>query len=228
MIDLAEQFLKAAGRRIWHVRELPLGGRELLAGVVGEPSAFARVPGTGVSLGRMTQRDGRELVSALVPLGLLTGDQLTALVEAASLGSGELIVTPWRGVLVPDLPAAAAQPVTRILRSAGLVVDDGSAWRGITACTGAPRCAHGLGETRSLATSIAAERGARSAPDPLLPVHVIGCGRGCGSPSGEHLELLTDGQRAEIRRGAAVVEVPLAAAARTVQESRPAVAGGKL
>ena len=74
----------------------------------------------------------------------------------------------------------------RQLSAAGLVVADGSNWAGITACSGAPRCAQGQGDTRALAGRIAADQAAAG----MLPVHVVGCGRRCGSPTGAHVEAL--------------------------------------
>ena len=105
-----------------------------------------------------TQDDGRAVLSALVPLGLLDRRQVTALTRASALGSGQLVVTPWRGVLVPDLPFSEAGIAADWLAAAGLELADDSPWQGVTACTGAPRCAHGLGETRALAGRIVRER----------------------------------------------------------------------
>jgi precorrin-3B synthase len=189
---------------IWHTRELPAGGRELLPETRFTAPVSATPPATTPPLryGRLAQDDGRSTVSSLVPLGLLAAPQVRALVAAAEPGSGTLVITPWRGVLVPDLPPDLAGDLAHTLAEAGLENDDASPWRGITACTGAPQCAQGVGQTRPLARSIARFRGAR--PDPAdsgLPVHVVGCGRRCGSPDVEHIEVLSLGDRAEIRSG---------------------------
>jgi precorrin-3B synthase len=124
------------------------------------------------------------------------------------LGSGRLVVTPWRGVLVPDLPLSEVGAAAELLAAAGLVMDDGSPWHGVTACTGAPRCAHGEDETRSLAGRIIAERAAAagSVPASALPIHIVGCARRCGSPLGRHVEALTSpGQLAITLDGPAFV-----------------------
>ena len=152
------------------------------------------------------------MLSVLVPLALLTAAQVTAITGAARSGAGELIVTPWRSVLIPGMAPSQADEVASRLTEVGLELSAHSPWRGITACTGAPRCAHGVGETRVLAASIADIRRSTLLPAPS-PVHVVGCERRCGSPSGPHTELLNMGDTVQISRPGDVVVVPRASAA---------------
>jgi precorrin-3B synthase len=211
LITLAVRFLDLArgGRGRWHVRDLPGGAGDLLdllPDLQGRPHPEPRLRtmSAPVGLGAIEQDDGRVLVSTLAPLGLLNGEQAAALVRAAGSGAGDLIVTPWLGVIVPDLPTVAAAVAIRDLAAVGLAVDDGTAWRGLTACAGAPRCTSGRGDTRALATRIATWCG-RSATSarPAPPVHVVGCDRRCGSPSGAHVEVLATTGRAVVRGVAA-------------------------
>ena len=116
-----------------------------------------------------------------MPLATLTAEQIFAVTSAAdSSGSGLLVVTPWRGLLVPDLEDDVIG-----LEAAGFTLDPTSPWRGITACAGAPGCAKAAAATRPVATLLARTSGAGS-PD----VHVVACGRRCGSPAGDHIEVL--------------------------------------
>jgi precorrin-3B synthase len=95
------------------------------------------------------------------------------------------VVTRWRGLLVPDLPAtteATAGAIIEALTAAGLVADEGSPWLGVTACAGL-RCARGTADTELVARQVVAASG-RS---PLLPVHVVACPRACGRPSRRHV-----------------------------------------
>ena len=209
LIELAGRFLPftRGSRPVWHVRELPQGGRELF------PQSWQVAPSQmetrqSAPFGPLTQHDGTIVLSALVPLGVLNTDQVRVLVAAAGFGNGELIVTPWRGVLVPALPQVQLGELTGPFLDAGLELDDDPAWRGITACTGAPRCAHGEGPTRPLAMAI--HELVRSRAGSLaVPVHVVGCARRCGSPTTQHIEVLTTGTRVEVRRDGVVA--PLAA-----------------
>ncbi|GAA3549474.1 nitrite/sulfite reductase [Amycolatopsis ultiminotia] len=103
--------------------------------------------------------------------GRLTAEQLRVLAE-----SGDAMVTPWRSVLLP-----AGADVER-LHEAGLSTDPATAE--ITACIGAPGCAKSLADVRADAAV-------------LVPsgeqVHVSGCARRCGRPSGTHRDVVAEG-----------------------------------
>ncbi|WP_307873120.1 precorrin-3B synthase [Paractinoplanes ovalisporus] len=128
-------------------------------------------------IGVVRQGDGLVAVGALVPLGRLGGEALRLLATAR-----RLVVTPWRGVVVPDLTPEAARRWARALDDAGLPVDPTTRWAGVTACAGRPGCAKSLADVRADADST-------SAYSDGLPVHWIGCARGCGSPSGPHVRV---------------------------------------
>lgn len=102
LLDHARGFLDRRGEGTtarWHVDELPRGGAELL----GRPSA--RDPRTRDSAppppyGIMTQADGRRAEHLAVPDGLLTPELAATVLERAG---AEVIVTPWRSIVIPDL-----------------------------------------------------------------------------------------------------------------------------
>jgi precorrin-3B synthase len=119
----------------------------------------------------------RVAVGALVPLGRLEGAQARALEDAE-----RLVVTPWRGVLVPGLTGAAATTRLDRMAATGLVVTATSRWTGVSACAGRPGCARSLADVR--ADADAATRFAAG-----LPVHWVGCERACGSPAGGHVRV---------------------------------------
>jgi precorrin-3B synthase len=94
MMDLARQFLDVRGTGAnapWHVRELT---RPLQAPVPADP----RIPAPAPPLAYGAVPGGTH-----VPAddGALTQGRVESLLEQAS-GAGYLVVTPWRGVLIPD------------------------------------------------------------------------------------------------------------------------------
>ncbi len=115
----------------------------------------------------------------VVPLGFLTPEQLAAVHAAA--GNGPVVVTPWRGLVIPY--AAGRVPE---LAAAGLVVDDASPWTLITACVGAPYCAKARMETLAAARELAG----RSGTTALRRTHLSGCERRCGAPTTAHVDLV--------------------------------------
>ena len=115
---------------------------------------------------------------ALVALafGQMRAETLRAL---AALGH-DLRPTPWRMLLIvgareiPAIPGLITDPADPILR--------------VTACTGAPGCPQGQGDTRTLARQLA----------PHLPqgrtLHISGCAKGCAHPGAAALTLTATGQ----------------------------------
>jgi precorrin-3B synthase len=121
--------------------------------------------------------DGHAAV--VVPLGFLTPEQLAAVSAAA--GSGPVVVTPWRGLVIPY--AAARVPA---LAAAGLVVEDASPWTRITACVGAPYC----GKARMATLAAARDLAERSDAGTLRRTHLSGCERRCGAPTTAYVDLV--------------------------------------
>ncbi|MEU0083492.1 cobalamin biosynthesis protein CobG [Streptomyces sp. NPDC006274] len=120
----------------------------------------------------------------VAPLGRLSAVQWRLVAEVAERhGTGELRVTPWRGVVVPG---AGPEPLG-VLAGAGLVTDPDSPWLGVGACTGRPGCAKSLADVRADATAhLAAGAGG-------LPVHWSGCERRCGHPRGARVDVVATG-----------------------------------
>ena len=153
----------------WHVRELPawaagLGLIPVPAPVLGEP--------TETPLGVV----GRA-ASVAVPLAMLTALQVAAVEHA--VGDGFVVVTPWRGLVLPGAAAALGA-----LAAVGLVVGDEGAWSQLSACVGAPGCARSRVDTAALAAALVRR-------DTDLPrTHLSGCERRCGAPSGDHVDLV--------------------------------------
>lgn len=157
------------------------------------PEAVAGLPRLGV----LAQRDGRSLVAALVPLGRLPAPALRLLADAADVGSGpgsgQVLLTPWREVVVPDVPRCEADAVLGLVRSAGLEPDTGSGWRGVSACAGRPGCARALDDVRARARAEVSYR----SPG-LPPVHYSGCERRCGRPQAPHREVVATERGIEV------------------------------
>ncbi|MFB9359454.1 precorrin-3B synthase [Actinoplanes nipponensis] len=184
----------AGGRRVaWRVRELTDGAARVAARTA---AALGRTPGEAVRLPRpgvrepigiIEQPDGTVAVGALVPLGRLSAVQLKVLEAAESV-----IVTPWRGVVLPGLSPQTAAAWATALAGAGLEVDPGSRWAGVTACAGRPGCAKSLADVR-------ADADAATVAGEGLPVHWVGCARGCGSPAGPHVRVEATGTGYEVR-----------------------------
>ncbi len=193
LVALAIQFLLAkaeVGGAVWHVRDLPDAGALLDQEQAGPPDDHSPGPGEQPNPGMWTQADGRSLLSLVVPLALLDPGQVRAVVAGAE---NEVIVTPWRGLIIPDLTHQILETATS-LTSAGFSLDSRSGWSQLSACTGAPGCSNGGAPTRPVAAGIADAIGGTAG----LPVHVVACERRCGAPSADHLEVLVGSATAQL------------------------------
>ena len=150
--------------------DLPMAWRDRPRATVGPPPP----------VGPVDQADGHIALVVAVPLGRLTAEQAALLGDVGP--AGQLAVTPWRTVVVPDLPRADIPGVAADLDLAGLVLDPGSPWVGVSACTGTPGCANSRADVQADA--------ARVLGRPGLPVHWAGCERRCGHPAGRHVDVL--------------------------------------
>ncbi|GAB1642087.1 precorrin-3B synthase [Krasilnikovia sp. MM14-A1259] len=193
---LAEREAQRGAGPAWRVGEL-VDGAGLLAArtaaalgvTLHAPVALDR-PEIVPPVGTVEIPDGLVSVAAVVPLGRWDAVQMTVLERAATL-----VVTPWRGVVVPGLAAAEASGWRRALAGAGLEVEQGARWAGVTACAGRPGCAKSLADVRADATRSVTV----SAPAAGLPVHWVGCARGCGSPAGPHVRVEATGRDYAVR-----------------------------
>ncbi|MWA01735.1 precorrin-3B synthase [Actinomadura sp. LD22] len=174
-LDSARAFLRVRTSE-WRLAEL---GRDLP--LPGDRSAPVPVPATPyrTPLGAIPQRDGRTAFSGLVPLGRL---------DPAALGAAEeIIVTPWRGVVIPGVADMAHFP--------GLVT--GPDWAGLTSCAGRPGCAKSRTDVRADAARARRAGGG-------LPVHWSGCERQCGRPADRHVAVVAVPGGYEVRLGGEV------------------------
>jgi precorrin-3B synthase len=182
-LDVREQ----QGGTAWRVAEL-LDGRERIAealdGAREEPRPVPQAPAVGPA-GAVVQDDGRTALVAVVPLGRLTADQADLLAETSA---GDLQLTPWRSIVLPDLAGAAAAAE---LVAAGLALDPGSPWLRVTACAGRPGCAKSLADVRS---DVVRAVTAGALPAGGARQHWVGCGRRCGRPAGEVVDVVATGE----------------------------------
>jgi precorrin-3B synthase len=161
----------------WRLSELDNGVDRVASRLGATPPALpAARPVSWGPIGAVSQVDGRVTVAAAVPLGRLSTAQAGLL-----CGAPAVIVTPWRGVVVPDLPD---EGFLARLDEAGFATDPDSPWVGVTACVGSPGCARAYADVRADAASHHSGH-----PSHGLPVHWVGCERACGSPAGEHLRM---------------------------------------
>lgn len=164
MIGTAHAFLDTRpASDAWNIRDLP-SDSPVFVGMtpVDAVPAPPLLPGT----------IGDDLVVGL-PLGDLTLTQARAIANVAS----EVVVTPWRALVMPRGAEHAAA-----LATTGLIVDAASPWGRVSACAGAPQCRNTTRPTMQIAAELVK---VIDADGPH--VHLAGCERHCGASDNERI-----------------------------------------
>jgi ferredoxin-nitrite reductase len=123
---------------------------------------------------------GLHYIGVSVPVGRLPVAQMLALADVASqFGSGELRLTVWQNLLVPNIPAERLDDALASIRAAGLDCTAGTVLRGTVACTGNRGCKFAATDTKSHAVALANLLDARFKIEQPVNLHVTGCPHSC-------------------------------------------------
>jgi precorrin-3B synthase len=127
-------------------------------------------------------------VGAVPPLGRVHATQLRALAQLATqFGDGTLRLTPWQGVLLPNIENNSTDIVANELQQLGFSTQLNEPLAHLIACTGARGCAKGLADTKADALQLAQLLDKKT----MRPVvHFSGCARSCASASTAPFTLL--------------------------------------
>lgn len=139
-----------------------------------------QTPAATTPIGIIVQRQtGLTMVAANAPLGRIDAGQLHAVTELAQRhGDGSLRLTPWQGLLIPNVPDSEAGEVLAALRQVGLLTDSAAPLANLIACTGSAGCARGLADAKGDALKLAA---CLQQHDARPQVHLSGCSRSCAA-----------------------------------------------
>jgi precorrin-3B synthase len=172
LITVATSFAIRRGKA-WRIRELPDHGALLshLHPAVSKGQALFTT--TAPPVGWFEQGDGRISLGAVTPLGVLPVHAAQALADLET----SLVITPWRSILICDLPCGVAVDALRTLPSMGLIFDKKSNWVTVSACVGSQGCRHSAADVRADAAAAV-----ESATGQRHRQHWVGCARACGSP----------------------------------------------
>jgi sulfite reductase beta subunit-like hemoprotein len=165
-----------------------------------EPTRFDPPPARD-ALGVQPLGD-KAFVGVALPFGRIAAADLRALGQLASqAGATVLKLTPWRAILIPGLTRPAAQALARAARRLDVILDAADPRLAVAACPGAPACSSGQGETRAVASRLAATG---------LPLHVSGCAKGCAHPAPARFAIVATATGYDLIENGRADSVPLA------------------
>ncbi|HEX3605018.1 MAG TPA: nitrite/sulfite reductase [Candidatus Dormibacteraeota bacterium] len=158
----------------------------------------------GAHLGVEPQRqEGLFMIEAHVPLGDLTGWQVETLAGLADeFGDGALHLTREQNVELHGVAEGSVERVTEALATVGLPARGAGSLVDVQVCAGSEWCVWGVGDSRGLARSMAADLAAvveaEGCAEPLR-VHISGCSHGCAQHTaadvGLHAVIVRDAAR---------------------------------
>lgn len=126
------------------------------------------------------RQDGLHYIGISVPVGRLPAVQMLALADIADRhGSGELRLTVWQNLLIPNVPTAHIDQAVEAIRAAGLDCSAGAVLRGTVACTGNTGCRYASADTKTHAVELAKLLDARFKIEQPVNLHVTGCPHSC-------------------------------------------------
>ncbi|MDE1177939.1 MAG: NirA family protein [Edaphobacter sp.] len=116
-----------------------------------------------------------------VPVGQLPSDKMRAIAEIADrFGSGELRLTVWQNLIIPNIDADKLDEACHAILAADLSYEAGTVLSGTVACTGNKGCRFAAADTKSHAVSLARHLDERfPILDQAINLHVTGCNNSC-------------------------------------------------
>jgi ferredoxin-nitrite reductase len=123
---------------------------------------------------------GLNYIGVAVPVGRMTADQMDALAElAAECGSGELRLTVWQNVIVPDVPDERIGRATELIAAMGFGHRPTGLAAGLVACTGNTGCRFSATGTKGHAIALGRHLEERIELDEPINIHLTGCPHSC-------------------------------------------------
>jgi len=119
-------------------------------------------------------------IGVSVPVGRLPAQQMHAVAAIADeFGTGEIRLTVWQNLLIPNVHASRVAEAIQHLRAAGLECDASTVLRGTVACTGNRGCRYAATDTKAHAVSLANLLDSRFQILQPVNLHVTGCPHSC-------------------------------------------------
>jgi ferredoxin-nitrite reductase len=126
------------------------------------------------------RQPGCHYIGVSVPVGRLPANQMRAIAEIADRsGTGEVRLTVWQNLLIPNIATERLDDAIQALRNAGLDCTAGALLRGTVACTGNQGCRFAATDTKSHAVELANMIDTKFTIEQPVNLHVTGCPHSC-------------------------------------------------
>lgn len=126
------------------------------------------------------KQEGLYYLGIALPAGQITPEQMGLLADLAeNYASGDLRLTVWQNIVIPNIPAACLETVKKAVVDAGLDWKQSHISSGIIACTGNRYCKFSSTDTKGHAVQLARYLEKRVTLDRPVNIHFTGCPHSC-------------------------------------------------
>jgi len=123
---------------------------------------------------------GLNYIGVVFPVGRMTSDQARGLSEIArKYGTGQMRLTVWQNLLIPDIKDKDVKTVKAKIRKLGLDYSASNLRAGLVACTGNAGCKFAGADTKKHAMQVAEYLESKLTLDSPINIHVTGCHHSC-------------------------------------------------
>jgi len=126
------------------------------------------------------RQPGRNYLGVVIPVGILSVRQMERLADlATNYGSGQVRLTPWQNLILPDIADAFVETVKRQVVRIGLHHEASHVAGGLVACTGSTGCKWAATDTKGHGLTLAQHLSKRVNLDQPINLHLTGCPNSC-------------------------------------------------
>ena len=126
------------------------------------------------------KQDGLHYIGLSTPVGLVEADAVEAIADIAErYGDGELRLTIFENVLIPNIPTADLEAAKEALAAAGVGYGASNLRGGLVACTGNRYCKYAAADTKGHGVALTEFLDTQIELDCPINIHVTGCPHSC-------------------------------------------------
>ncbi len=123
---------------------------------------------------------GLSSIGIAVPVGRMSVEQMCGLARLADdFGTGELRVTVWQNIILPNVPDASLEAAVVAIKALGYDASASAITGCVVACTGNTGCRFSATDTKSQAVALARYLDARIRLEAPINIHLTGCPNSC-------------------------------------------------